>query len=136
MKKILKFFLLGLCLMGTVELTGCSGGQTVFYWQNLKVGGEWFARDHSQCLAEADFWPWTAPSWPLGSEPLPELRFDNNSDNGIWANFIPYPGAQEVYVNSLVDDWSMSPSSYESCMEDRGYTQRKPSKKGYQVLPE
>lgn len=134
MKKTVRFFLVALGVSG---LVGCGGGgQTTFYWEKKDVGGVWFARDHNQCLAEADYWPWSTPAWPLGSEKLPELRFDNNSDNGIWANFVPYEGAQPVYVNSVAADWSMSPSSYENCMEKRGYVQRQPSTQNRQVLLE
>ena len=118
-------------------LAGCGyKGQTIFFWEKSDVGPIWFAKDHNECLAAADWWPWQMPAWPPGSNRLPELRFDNNADNGIWANFVPYPGAQPVYVNSLVNDSTMSPSTYESCMEDKGYTQRQPKIVCKQVLPE
>ncbi len=128
------FSLLGLvaCL-----LTGCyGGGQSIFYWQKEGVGPTWFAKDHNECLAGADWWPWSMPAWPPGTNKLPELRFDNNADNGIWANYVPYPGAQPVYVNSLANDATMSPSSYRRCMEKKGYVQRQPMVKRRQVLPE
>ena len=133
MKKTVRLFLVLGLLTG---LTACGGGQTTFYWYKEGVGPQWFAKDHNECLAEADYFPWTAPAWPPGTEPLPELRFDNDANNGIWANFIPYPGAQPVHVNSLADDWSMSRSSYRRCMEDKGYVQRAPARKDRQVLPE
>ena len=110
MKKTVRLFLVFGLLTG---LTACGGGQTTFYWYKEGVGPQWFAKDHNECLAEADYFPWTAPAWPPGTEPLPELRFD-----------------------SLADDWSMSPSSYRRCMEDKGYVQRAPSRKDRQVLPE
>ena len=129
MKKIVFCFLF--CL------SACSsGGQSVFFWYRPDIGPVYFAREHSECLAEADWWPWTTPAWPPGSTKLPELRFDNDSDHGIWANFIPYPGAQPVYVNSLAADWSMSVSSYRKCMEKRGYIQRQPMEVRRQVHPQ
>ncbi|MBO7332232.1 MAG: hypothetical protein J6U64_01030 [Alphaproteobacteria bacterium] len=129
MKKIVFCFLF--CL------SACSsGGQSVFFWYRPDTGPVYFAREHSECLAEADWWPWTTPAWPPGSTKLPELRFDNDSDHGIWANFIPYPGAQPVYVNSLAADWSMSVSSYRKCMEKRGYIQRQPMEVRRQVHPQ
>lgn len=120
-----------------ISLTGCGGGgQSIFFWQKEGVGPTWFAKEHSECLAQADWWPWSMPAWPPMTEKLPELRFDNNASNGIWANFIPYPGAQPVYVNSLANDSTMSASSYRRCMEKKGYVQRQPMIKRRQVLPE
>ena len=133
MQKFKQLFLFSSLLV----LTACGyKGQTIFFWEKPDVGPVWFAKEHNECLASADWWPWQAPTWPLGSARQPELRFDNDSDNGIWANFVPYPGAQPVYVNSLVNDSTMSPSRYESCMEDKGYVQRQPKIVRRQVLPE
>ena len=126
-----------LMLLSLVLLAGCGGdGQTIFYWQKEGVGPTWFAKEHNECLAESDFWPWQMPAWPPGTDKLPELRFDNDADNGIWANFVPYAGAQPVFVNSLVNDGTMSPDVYEDCMEEKGYTQRQPKIVRRQVLPE
>ncbi len=117
-------------------LSACGTGQTTFYWKQEGIGPMKFAQDHNFCLAKADFWPWTWPAWPPGTEPLLELRFDNDASNGIWANFVPYEGAQEVYVNSKQDDSHMSASIYERCMKDKGYVERRPNVVGRQVLPE
>ncbi len=131
-KRIKLFFYLSFLNL----LVACGGGQTTYYWYKQGIGPQWFARDHNQCLAEADYWPWTLPAWPPGTEPLPKLRFDNDSNNGIWASVIPYPGAQPVYVNSLLDDWSMIPSVYKKCMKNKGYIERAPAQKSRQVFPE
>ena len=132
MKKIRAFLIVSLLF-----LASCGGnGQTIFYWRKDGVGPQWFAKEHNECLAEADYWPWTWPAWPPGTEPVKELRFDNDSDNGIWANFVPYDGAQPVYVNSLVNDSTMSPSTYRRCMLNKGYIERQPSVVRRQVLPE
>ncbi len=122
------------CLLA---LTGCmSGGQKVFYWERPNTGVTWFVRDHGQCLEESDYWPFTRPGWPpfSGAEPKLKLRFDNDADNGIWADFIPFPGAHPVKVNSVHGDWSMSYDVYEACMEQRGYIQRRPPSQSNQVF--
>lgn len=120
-------------------LTACGNGQHLFYWERPETGAMWFARDHAECLEKSDFWPYTWPgspvNWGSGYNKY-NLRFDNNARNGIWAEFLPYPGAQPVYVNSLKGDWSMSPSIYEKCMEDRGYIQVAPASVNRQVFPE
>lgn len=132
--KIRFLFILGVC---SFLLSGC-GGQTVFYWERPNTGATWFAKDHTECLRKADFWPYYWPGWPWGwqKEPDPNLRFDNDAANGIWASYVPYPGAQPLYVNSLRGDWSMSPSWYRRCMEDRGYYQTQPPEQNRQVFPQ
>ena len=127
--------LFSLCLL--LLVAACSGkGQSIFYWEKEGVGPTWFAKEHNECLAAADIWPWQMPTWPPGTARMPELRFDNDADNGIWANFVPYPGAQPVYVHSLVNDGTMSPSRYTSGMLKKGYKERQPSVVRRQVLPE
>ena len=114
-------------LMGAFLLNACDGGQAIFYWEKPDTGPVWFAKEHNECLKEADYWPWRWPTWPLDTERVPELRLDNDSDKGIWANFVPYDGAQPVYVNSLQNDGTMSPSTYKRCMLNKGYIERQPS---------
>lgn len=134
MKRLL---LIGLLLAGVMGITACSsGGQKVFYWERPNTGAVWFVRDHNYCLGQADYWPfeWPGLPWGWGAEKELELRFDNESDSGIWAQFQPMPGAQPVYVNSVAGDWSMSYSDYQSCMEARDYVQRKPATQNRQVF--
>ncbi len=134
MKQKLLFLCMGLCLLC---LTACGGdGQKVFYWERPNTGAVWFARDHNYCLQQADYWPfeWPGLPWGWGTPPDLELRFDNESDHGIWAQFVPMPGAQPVYVNSVAGDWSMSYDDYEACMEARDYVQRKPATQNRQVF--
>ena len=127
----------GLLIIIFLFLAGCSGkGQTIFYWRKDGVGPTWFAKEHNECLAEADYCPWQWPAWPPGTSQEKNLRFDNDADNGIWANFVPYDGAMPVYVNSLVNDGTMSPSVYRNCMLSKGYIERQPSVVRRQVLPE
>lgn len=134
-----KVYMLLSCLT-LLALTACGGGQTMFYWERPNTGAQWFVRDHNQCLRASDWWPYYMPGWTWsgpwgwGTPPDYDLRFDNDASNGIWAEFTPFPGAQPVYVNSLRGDWSMSPSTYEKCMEAREYRQYKPKTKGREVF--
>ncbi|MDD4519900.1 MAG: hypothetical protein EOM53_03870 [Alphaproteobacteria bacterium] len=121
--------------LGCLGLSACGTGQTIFYWQQEGIGPLKFSRDHEFCLGKANYFSWTWPAWPPGTEPLLELRFDNDASNGIWANFVPYLGAQEVYVNSKVDDSNMSPSVYERCMVQKGYKHRRPNIISRHVMP-
>ena len=134
MKKIVIMMMLGLGLLG---LSACGGeGQKVFYWERPNTGAIWFVRDHNYCLKQADYWPfrWPGMPWTWGREPDLEIRFDNEADSGICAQFRPKPGAQPVYVNSVEGDWSMSYDEYEECMEARDYVQRKPPTQNRQLF--
>ena len=134
MKKLVMVIMLGISLLG---LSACGGdGQKVFYWERPNTGAVWFVRDHNYCLRQADYWPfrWPGMPWGWGKEPDLDLRFDNEADSGIWAQFQPMPGAQPVYVNSVAGDWSMSYDDYEECMESRDYVQRKPATQNRQVF--
>ncbi len=129
--------LLFLCL----ALGGCVAmeeGQKTFYWERPNTGVAWFAKDHNECMLEADMFPFEWPGWPWDwGEPKPlNLRFDNNSANGVWAQFIPYPGAKPVYVNYVPGDWSVDYNHYQDCMENRHYTQRQAPRIHYQVFPQ
>ena len=46
------------------------------------------------------------------------------AEKGIWASYIPYPGAMPIVVNSLRDDADSDPKEYRLCMEDKGYWHR------------
>ena len=134
MKKILFLMLL--------FLSGCyfvqedeREGQKVFYWERPNTGVTWFAKDHKECMQKADWWPFEWRGLPWEPEEL-KLRFDNNSENGVWAQFIPHPGAMPVHVNYAVGDWSVDYDDYQQCMEKRHYTQRKPATVNFQVFPE
>ena len=131
MKKLFCLFLL---------LSGCSlvdEGQKTFYWQRPNTGINWFAKDHNECMKEADWFPLQWPGWPWDwGEPGPlNLRFDNESGKGVWAQFVPYPGAQPVYVNYAYGDWSVDYDDYQDCMESRHYTQRMSPRVNYEVFP-
>ncbi len=134
MKRIMAICVLGLT---SLMLSACGGdGQHMYYWERPNTGAVWFARDHNECLAAADMWPyeWPGMPWGWGAPKDMELRFDNESDHGIWAQFVPFPGAQPVHVNSVAGDWSMSYDAYEECMRERHYTERRPVKEDRQVF--
>lgn len=125
------------CVSALLMLSACgSDGQHIYYWERPNTGVVWFARDHSECLASADMWPyeWPGMPWGWGTPKDLNLRFDNDADHGIWAQYIPFPGAQPVHVNSVAADWSMSYSDYEECMLQRHYTMRRPVKVDNQVF--
>ena len=52
------------------------------------------------------------------------IRADWDADKGIWATYIPYPGAQPLIVNYLRDDADVDPGDYSDCMKSKGYTIR------------
>lgn len=113
-------------------LSACGSGQHIYSWERPNTGGQWFARDHQECMYKADYWPWRWPGWPWEWSNLwfgyPELklRMDRDASSGVWAKFTPYTGAMPVYVNSEMNDWSVSSGAYRRCMKKRGYTEKEP----------
>ncbi len=53
-----------------------------------------------------------------------DTRADWKSSKGIWASYVPYPGAQPLIVNSRYDDDDISPKNYRKCMQSKGYWAR------------
>lgn len=131
MKNLIK--LVSICyLVCSCTLFSEGSGQVVFHWERMNTGVEKFSRDHAYCLMEAkdiqlipDF-----HGWFYTEEVKLDTRADWNSEKGIWASYIPYPGAQPLIVNSRHDDSDISPSEYRDCMEDLGYYHR------YHHIPE
>lgn len=127
-KLAISFFSLGL-------LSGCSifsdsDGQVVYHWQRYNTGVEKFSRDHAYCMRLAEpfrIMPRMETFWHdmmYTEEKKLEVRADWTADRGIWASYVPYPGAQPLIVNSLRNDKDASPRTYSSCMKDLGYTIR------------
>ena len=117
-------------LFSCLSLTSCSWfssgqGQVIYHWERENTGIEKFARDHSECMRQAedlrlpDF-----RTWFYSEEVKLDIRADWHNKRGIWASYIPYPGAQPIIVNSLRDDANIDPSDYRECMERRGYWNR------------
>lgn len=112
------------------SLTACSWfsngqGQVIYHWERENTGVEKFARDHSECMRKAeelrlpDF-----RTWFYSEEVKLDIRADWFAERGIWASYVPYPGAMPVMVNSLRDDYDSNPKKYRLCMEDKGYWHR------------
>jgi hypothetical protein len=119
-----KFF----CFIVVMVLSSCSTtkGQVVFHWDRYNTGGIKFARDHSECMRKAEafkFWP-SLKSWFYTEEQRYDTVVKWHKDHGIWASFVPYPGAMPVMVNSVRDDSDSSPSKYQKCMLNKGYVER------------
>ncbi len=101
-------------------------GQVVYHWERDNTGVQKFASDHGECLLEAkaiQFFP-DYRSWFYTEETKLNTRADWNSDRGIWATYVPYPGAQPLIVNSRYDDEDISPWEYNRCMKNKGYRPR------------
>ena len=101
-------------------------GQVVYHWERPRTGVIKFSRDHSECLRAAESWT-LAPdfnSWFYSEEAKLDIRADWHAERGIWATYVPYPGAQPLIVNSLRDDENIQPKAYRECMEGRGYAHR------------
>lgn len=128
MKKIC-FLLLSVLLFPSCTMFSEGKGQVLYHWQRPKTGVAKFARDHSECMREAEdfkFLP-SIKNWFYSEEVRYDIRADWHSEKGIWASYVPYPGAQPPVVNSIRDDKDSSPRKYRICMEKRGYSRRSDS---------
>ena len=125
MKKIL-FILLSVFLFQARTLLSEGKGQVIYHWERPRTGVAKFARDHSECMREAEdfkFLP-SIKNWFYSEEVRFDIRADWHSEKGIWASYVPYEGAQPLVVNSIRDDRDSSPRKYRRCMEKRGYVRR------------
>ena len=102
-------------------------GQVIFHWEKEITGAEKFDREHSDCLREAEDFSLIpdVKSWFYSEEVKMDLRADWHAQKGIWASYVPYPGAQPVMVNSLRDDTRINPDDSRTCMEKKGYWHRR-----------
>ena len=121
---------LTLIIFSGLLLSSCSWfsrgeGQVIYHWERENTGVEKFARDHSESMRKAenirlpDF-----RTWFYSEEVKLDIRADWHAEKGIWASYIPYPGAMPIVVNSLRDDADSDPKEYRLCMEDKGYWHR------------
>ena len=77
------------------------------------------------CIYHADWFPWDIKMsrlWPFTPETL-DLRL-RLEDGGIWGNFIPYEGAQSIFVNTITPSKTVVFWQYSKCMRSHGYTER------------
>lgn len=130
MMKKAAFSLFALLLLTSCSSLIVSDGQVVYHWERPHTGIEKFSRDHTYCMREAEAFKVMPRIKTLfynmfySEEKKLEVRSDWDSDRGIWASYVPYPGAQPIMLNSLRDDYDSSPRKYSSCMKQLGYTQR------------
>ncbi len=117
--------LLSLSLCSCTYLSKGSG-QVVYHWEKAHTGVEKFSRDHAECLMAAKEFKLMPDfrTWFYTEETKLDTRADWKSSKGIWASYIPYPGAQPLVVNSRYDDDDISPSDYAKCMRSKGYWHR------------
>lgn len=107
-----------------------SDGQVIYHWERPNTGVEKFSRDHTYCMRQAEAFKLLPRLNTLfyntfySEERKLEIRSDWESERGIWASYIPYPGAQPIVTNSLRDDYDSSPRKYSSCMRKLGYRNR------------
>ena len=125
MNKNFSFVLLFLFLSSCTFLSKGSG-QVVYHWEKTNTGVEKFSRDHAECLVEAKEFTFIPDfrSWFYTEETKLNTRADWKSDKGIWASYIPYPGAQPLIVNSRYKDEDIDPADYSKCMRGKGYWKR------------
>lgn len=116
-------------LLSFIFLSSCTTttkGQVVFHWDRYNTGGIKFSRDHSECMREAEafkFFP-NFRSWFYTEEQRYNIVVKWHKEHGIWASFVPYPGAMPILVNSVRDDTDASPRKYQKCMLRKGYVER------------
>ncbi len=101
-------------------------GQVVYHWEKMHTGVEKFSRDHAECLLAAKEFKLMPDfrSWFYTEETKLNTRADWKSTKGIWASYVPYPGAQPLIVNSRYDDDDINPADYSRCMRSKGYWPR------------
>lgn len=116
-------------LTSLIILSSCSSkgeGQVIYHWEREGTGVQKFARDHNECMKQAEatkIIP-NVKSWFYSEEARLDIRANWHSDKGVWASYIPYSGAQPLVVNSLHRNEQINPKKYRLCMEDKGYWHR------------
>lgn len=112
-------------LLNSCTLFSSGQGQVIYHWERENTGVAKFSRDHSECMRQAE--DISLPdfrTWFYSEEVKLDVRADWHAEKGIWASYVPYPGAMPVMVNSLRDDSDSDPKKYRLCMEDKGYWHR------------
>lgn len=125
MNKNTLFSLISGILLSSCTLFSSGQGQVIYHWERENTGVAKFSRDHSECMRQAE--DISLPdfrTWFYSEEVKLDVRADWHAEKGIWASYVPYPGAMPVMVNSLRDDSDSDPKKYRLCMEDKGYWHR------------
>ena len=123
-KKLLLTFMA--CALSSCTYFQKGAGQVVYHWEKPHTGVEKFSRDHAECLMAAKEFKLMPDfrSWFYTEETKLDTRADWKSSKGIWASYVPYPGAPPLIVNSRYDDDDISPKNYRKCMQSKGYWAR------------
>ncbi len=128
-KFFIKFLLI--CMVVTGVAACGSTESTVYHWQGRgDIGPQKFVRDHNSCIREADSWPFETSPYAMFDNLSPgphdpKNRMDPN-DSKVWASFIPYRGAQPIYVNDFNGSTMVDGTEYASCMRSLGYREALP----------
>ncbi len=115
-----------LLALGSCTYLYKGSGQVVYHWERDNTGVQKFSTDHTECLNKAKefkLWP-DFRTWFYSEETKLNTRADWHADKGIWASYVPYPGAQPLMVNSRRNDEDVNPIEYRKCMESKGYWNR------------
>ena len=126
MKKTYKTIALLTLILSSCTMLSKGDGQVIYHWERENTGIEKFSRDHSECMRKAEDFKLLPDvrTWFYTEEVKLDIRADWHADKGIWASYVPYPGAQPLIVNSLRNDYDSDPKKYRLCMEKKGYWHR------------
>ena len=122
-----KFIVLGaMFFISSCTLFQDGDGQVIYHWERENTGVQKFARDHSECMRQAEDFKLLPDvrSWFFSEEVKMNIRADWHAEKGIWATYIPYPGAQPIIINYLRDDSEVDADDYSECMHKKGYNIR------------
>lgn len=115
-----------LCSCSLLSSSNESKGQVIYHWERENTSVEKFARDHSECMNNAEAFRFVPniKSWFYSEEARLDIRANWHSERGVWASYVAFPGTQPIIVNSLRMNEAINPRKYRLCMEDRGYWHR------------
>ncbi|OPZ77346.1 MAG: hypothetical protein BWY78_01049 [Alphaproteobacteria bacterium ADurb.Bin438] len=125
MKKILIISLIAL-------VSSCSSSKTTYYWEKNGAGPDQFGRDHDYCMDKADYFPYNSEKSWFGPE-TQNIRPNFSGNKGTWASYVPFKGAQPIYVNYDLKDNTVVSSYYSKCMKDLGYVQKQKPYTGREI---
>lgn len=125
----LRFLLIFIVSVGSIS---CSGTESsVYHWQGRgNIGPNKFVQDHNFCIREADSWPFDTSPYAMFDSLSPGPHDPKNrmdpEEGKVWASFIPYRGAQPIYVNDFNGSTMVDGEEYAECMESLGYKEALP----------
>ena len=66
-------------------------GQVIYHWERENTGVQKFARDHSECMRQAEDFKLLPDvrTWFFSEEVKMNIRADWHSEKGIWASYVP-----------------------------------------------